>query len=125
MDLYGSVPCDLPLEVVRDALALSVGSRNFASFSEDNVAEWVPFMQDRPLISVGSSLVSYSLETPLAVEFSVLHNSIESFALEDVWDGENVNTGNVSKWAASQLKSTAACIVVAFSGYEYSTSFKD
>ena len=36
--LYGSAPCDLPQDVVRDALAPSVGSRNFADDSEDNVA---------------------------------------------------------------------------------------
>ena len=31
--VYGSVPCDLPGEVVRDALAISLGCRSSASFS--------------------------------------------------------------------------------------------
>ena len=42
----------------------------------------------------------------------------ESFSVEDIWDGENVNSGMVSKWVASKLKSIAATIGVAFSGYE-------
>jgi len=35
--LYGGILCDLPQDVVRDALALSVGSRNSGGGSEDNV----------------------------------------------------------------------------------------
>ena len=39
--------------------------------------------------------------------------------MEDVWDDMNVNSNKVSKWVASKLKSIAACIGVAFSGYEH------
>jgi len=42
----------------------------------------------------------------------------ESFSVEDIWEGENVNSRMVSKWVASKLKSIAATIGVAFSGYE-------
>ena len=55
---------------------------------------------------------------PLAVDFSFLQNSDESFSVEDVWDGQNVNSEKVSKWVASKLKGIASCIGVAVSGYE-------
>ena len=47
LSVFGSVPCDLPREVVWDALAMSLGSRSSASFSgvvnnscEHPVHEW-------------------------------------------------------------------------------------
>ena len=58
------------------------------------------------------------METPLAIDFSFLQSSSDSFSIKDIWGGENVNSGNVAKWEASKLKSIAATISVAFSGYE-------
>ena len=94
--MYGSVPCDLPQDVVRDALALSVGPRNFAGASEDNVAGGST-MHNWPLISVGPPSGSENLVAPLAVDFSFLQNSNETFSIEDVWDGHRVNSDKVSK----------------------------
>jgi len=54
----------------------------------------------------------------LVVDFSFLQSAQDLFSVEDIWDGENVNSGRVSKWVASKLKSIAATIGVAFSGYE-------
>ena len=51
--LYGSVSCDLPQDVVRDALVLSVGQRNFGGVSKDNFARGEPPVHNWPLISVG------------------------------------------------------------------------
>jgi len=42
----------------------------------------------------------------------------DSFFVEDIWDGENVDYGMVSKWVASKLKSIAATVGVTISGYE-------
>jgi len=47
-----------------------------------------------------------------------MHSQNESFSVDDIWDGESVNSGLVSKWVASKLKSIAATVGVAFSGYE-------
>jgi len=71
-----------------------------------------------PLISVGPPSGSEDLVAPLAVDVSFLQNSNESFSVEDVWDGQNVNSENDSKWVASKLKGIASCIGVAVSGYE-------
>jgi len=37
------------------------------------------------------------LVEPLAIDFSYFHNPSDSYLTEDVWDGENINSGNVSK----------------------------
>ena len=47
----------------------------------------------------------------------------DSFFVEDIWDGENVDYGMVSKWVASKLKSIAATIGMAISGYESAVSY--
>jgi len=78
--LYGSVPCDLPHDVVRDALALSVGLWNFAGVSEDNVAGGST-VHNWPLISVGSPSGSEDLVAPLVVDFSLLQNFNETFSV--------------------------------------------
>ena len=70
------------------------------------------------MISVGPPSGSEDLVAPFAVDLSFLQNSNESFSVEDVWDGQNVNYKKVSKWVASKLKGIASCIGVAFSGYE-------
>ena len=46
---------------------------------------------------------------PPVVDYSCFHDSSSFYSVEDVWDGENVNSDNVSKWVASKLKSIAAC----------------
>ena len=33
------------------------------------------------------------VEIPLAVDFSFLQSFNDSFSIEDIWDGENVNSG--------------------------------
>ena len=76
-----------------------------------------PVHHDWPLVSIAQTNVE-DVETPLAIDFPFLQSSNDSFSEEDIWDGENVNFGNVSKWVASKLKSIVATIGVAFSGYE-------
>uniref|UniRef100_A0A7C8ZC57 Uncharacterized protein n=1 Tax=Opuntia streptacantha TaxID=393608 RepID=A0A7C8ZC57_OPUST len=58
---------------------------------------------------------------PLAVDYSFFQRPNKAFTVEEVWDGENLNSELVSKWVASKLKSIAVCIGVAFSGYEMET----
>ena len=96
LSVFGSVPCDLPREVVWDALAMSLGSRSSASFSGvgDNYCKHL--VHDWPLVSITQSNVE-DVETPLVIDFSFLQSSSDSFLVEDFWDGENVNSANVSK----------------------------
>ena len=47
-------------------------------------------------MSIAQSNVE-DVETPLAIDFSFLQSSNDSFSVEDIWNGENVNSGNVSK----------------------------
>ena len=54
----------------------------------------------------------------MAVDFSFMQSPNELFFVDNTWDGESVNSGMVSKWVAFKLKSIAATIGVAFSGYE-------
>ena len=114
----GGVPCNLPREMVRDALAMSLGARSSASCSGviDNKCEH-SVHHDWPLVPIAQTNVE-DVETPLAIDFSFLQSSNDSFSVEDIWDGENVNSGNVSKWVASKPKNITATIGVAFSGYE-------
>jgi len=113
--VYGSVPCDLPREVVRDALAISLGSRSSASSSGVGLNECVHSENVWPIVSVARSNVE-DANIPLAIDFSFMQSPNESFSVDDIWDGESVNSGMVSKWVASKLKSIAAAIGVAFSG---------
>jgi len=117
LGVYGSIPCDLPREVVRDALAVNLGawcgatvSRQCLNFFEHSENVW-------PLVSVDQSNDG-DLVTPLAVDFSFLQSAQDSSSVEDIWDGENVDSRMVSKWVASKLKSIAATIGMAISGYE-------
>jgi len=55
----------------------------------------------------------------LAVDYSYFQGPSNSYSVEDVWDGMNVNSDKVSKWVASKLKSIAARIGVAFSVYDH------
>ena len=66
----------------------------------------------------GCSRVDDSVE-PLAVDYSCFNGPSNSYLVEDVWDGEKVNSDNVSKWVPSKLKNIASCIGVAFFGYEH------
>jgi len=58
---------------------------------------------------------------PLAVDFSFFQRPCSDFSVNEVWDGETLNTEIVSKWVASKLKVIAGCIGVAFSGHEMET----
>jgi len=58
---------------------------------------------------------------PLAVDFSFFQKPCTNYSVEEVWDGENLNSEIVSKWVASKLKSIAGCIGVAFTGHEMET----
>ena len=97
---------------------MNLRSRSSASFSGmvDNSCEH-PVHHDWPLVSIAQSNVE-DVETPLAIDFSFLQSSNHSFSVEDIWDGENANSRNVSKWMASKLKNIGATIGVTFSGYE-------
>jgi len=115
LGVYGSVPCDLPREVVRDALAIKSSVwcycfRQGLNFFEPSENVW-------RLVSVAQSN-DEDVVTPMAVDFSFLQSAQDLFSVEDIWDGENVDSGMVSKWVASKLKSIAATIGVAISGYE-------
>jgi len=115
--VYGNVPCDLPREVVRYALAISLDSQSYASCSGVGLNECVHSKNASPIVSVARSNVE-NKDIPLAVDFSFLQNPSESLSVDDIWDGESVNSWMVPKWVASKLKSIAATIGVAFSGYE-------
>jgi len=119
LDLCGSVPCDLPREVVRDAIAMSVSSRNNAPTSRfrDTTQELVG--HEWPLVPMGSCSRVDDSVAPLAVDYSCFQGHCNSYSVEDVWDGMNVNSDKVSKWVASKLRSIAACIGMAFLGYEH------
>ena len=41
---------------------------------------------------------------PLTFDYSYFQSHSNSYSVEDVWDGENVNSDNVSEWVASKLK---------------------
>jgi len=56
-----------------------------------------------------------------AVDFSFFQRPCTNFSVEEVWDGENLNTEILSKWVASKLKVIAGCIGVAFPGHEMET----
>ena len=72
-----------------------------------------------PLVPMGSCSGLHDSVAPLAVDYSWFQCHSNSYSVEDVWDGVNVNSDKVSKWVASKLRSIAACIGVAFSGYEH------
>ena len=56
-----------------------------------------------PLVPMGScSGVDSSVE-PLVVDYSCFNGPSNSYSVEDVWDGEKVDSDNVSKWVVSKL----------------------
>ena len=69
-------------------------------------------------VTKGNTSEADILEIPLAVDFSYLQSTNDSFFVEDIWDGDSVISENVSKWVASKFKSIAACIGVNFSGHQ-------
>ena len=68
---------------------------------------------------VGNHSRADDVVEPLAVDFSCFHSPSNFYSVEDAWDGENILSGNVSKWVASKLKNIAGCIGVNLSGYEH------
>ena len=117
LGIYGSVPCDLPREAVRDALAVNLGARCVATVSGQGLRLSEPSENVWPLVSAAQSNGEDEV-APLAVDFSFLQSAQDSFSVEDIWNGENADSGMVSKWVASKLKGIAATIVVAISGYK-------
>ena len=80
----GGVPCDLPREVVRDALAINLGVRSTASFSgevDKRCEHSVHY--DRPFVSSAQTNVE-DAKTPLAIDFSFLQSSTDSFSVKDI-----------------------------------------
>ena len=91
-DVHNNLPCELPREVIDDALMLSSGSSEKSLNAE--------------------------LETPLAVDYSFRQSQVGSFSVEDIWEDGKVDSRKVSKRVAAKLKGVAACLGVALSGYE-------
>ena len=71
-----------------------------------------------PALQMGSSSDGENLETPLAVDFSYQLSPTDSFSAEGIWEGGEGDSEKVSKWVAAKLRGVAACLGVAFSGYE-------
>jgi len=110
------VPGELPRDVACDTLLLTTGSSGPSSAmvnSNDlrNRLEW-------PALQMGSPADIEIMETPLAVDFSYQQNPIDSFSAEGMWEGGKVDSEKVSKWVVAKLRGVAACLGVAFSGYE-------
>jgi len=97
LDLCGGVTCDLPQEVVRDAIVMSVSSCNYALASKfrDKTQELAE--HEWLLVPIGSCSGVNDMIVPFAVDYSCFHSPSNSYSMEDVWDGENVNSDNVSK----------------------------
>jgi len=73
LGVYGSVPCDLPREVVRDALAVNLGARCGATVSGQGLSVFEPSENVRPLVSATQANGEDDV-TPLAVDFSFLQS---------------------------------------------------
>ena len=108
----------MPREVVRDALPVNLGARCAATVSGQGLNLFEPSENVWPLVSVAQSN-DLDEVTPFAVDFSFIQSAQDSFSVEDIWDGDNVDSGMLSKWVASKLKGIAATIRVPISGYEY------
>ena len=93
LDLHTNFPRELPGEVFKDALMLSLSNSGNSSDAE-------------------------FLETPLAVDFSFQQRPMDSFSAAGIWEDGKVDSMKVSKWVAAKLKGVAACLGVAFDGYE-------
>jgi len=74
LGVYGSVPCDLPREMVRDALPVNLGARCRATISGQGVNFFEHSENVWPLVSVAQSN-DEDVVTPLAVDFSFLQNA--------------------------------------------------
>jgi len=66
---------------------------------------------DRPRLSSKEFSRAVDLIEPLAVDFSCHHNNSGSFLVEEIWDGQNLNQGLVSKWVASKLKRVSQVVL--------------
>ena len=71
LGVYGSVPCDLPKEVVRDALAISLGSQSSASFSGAGLNDCDHSKNVWPIVARSNVK---DAETSLAVDFSYMQS---------------------------------------------------
>ena len=80
MELCGSVPCELPREVVHDALALSVGSHSIAlSFGLRDYKSGNHHVHEWPFLQMGTTSEADILETQLVVGFSYLQSTSPIF----------------------------------------------
>jgi len=97
IDLCGGVPCGVPREVVRDTIAMSMSSRNNAPTSRfwDTTQELAG--HEWPLVPLGSCSGVDDSVAPLAVDYSCFQGPTNSYSVEDVWDGMDVNSDKVSK----------------------------
>jgi len=104
LDLCGVVPCELPWEMVCDAIAMSVTSHNSVTAARmwDNSQE-LP-VHEWPLVPLANYSKDDDLVEPLAVDFSCFHSPSNSYSIEDVWDGQNIRPQNVSKSVDPNLR---------------------
>jgi len=72
---------------------MSLGSRSSTFISGLSVNNCKHFARDWPLVNVTQSK---DVENPLAIDFSFLRSSNNSFSDYDIWGGQNVNSRNVS-----------------------------
>jgi len=84
LDLCGGVPCDLPREVVRDAIAMSVSSRNNAPTSRFHDTTQELAGHEWPLVPMGSCSGVDDSVAPLAVDYFCFQGPGNSYSVEDV-----------------------------------------
>lgn len=115
--LSRSLPYDLPREVAKDGLIMSIGP---CGPSKPTVSVHVdyPSQTNSPLVELSEPQLDLNVLEPLAMDFSCLCNPSENCHVNDIWDGSNIYSENVSTWVASKMKSIAFCIGVAISGHE-------
>jgi len=74
---------------------------------------------DWPIILASASRLEPHDLGQLVADFAFPHNQGEGEnSVNNVWDGSNINSDNVSKRVANKMKRIASCIGVAISGHE-------
>jgi len=85
LDLYGGVPCDLHQEVVRDAIAMSVSSRNNAPTSKFWETTRELAGHEWPLVPMCKCSGVDDSVRPLAINYCYFQGPSNSYSVEDVW----------------------------------------